>query len=248
MSISLNDALILGAGALIFIGCISFVVVALYIAYTKLDAMLGFFKNSPAVMIRAPLRNGGPWGRLFVLGSIVGVLKVPGLYIPDGGACASDISSFPQGLKKKLITLYRIGGYFGWALLLYAVVLLVDWSTMSAARLIVAVSTISTLLVWLLLCINIGKTQISKMADGFKRSEAIQIRLKLDSGGYFGKVIFVVAASVIITCSSIFIKRGTLNYDDYKGMSKALKYKFFAVFFMTAGLVVVLVLLYLFRR
>ena len=230
MSLNLNDALILGAGGLIFIGCISFVIVALYIAYTKLDVMLGCFKNSPAVMIRAPLRNGGPWGRLFVLGSIVGVLKAPGLYIADGGACVSDISSFPQDLKKRLITLYRIGGHFGWALLIYAVMLLVDWSTMSTARLIAAASTISTLLVWLLLCIHIGETQIGKMADGFKRSEAIQIRLRLESGGCFGKVIFAVAAS-IITCSSIFIKRGTLNYEDYKSMSKCFKYKLLLFFY-----------------
>ena len=54
MSLSPVSALKLGVGLFIFAGCIAFVLVALYAAYTKLDVMLGYFKNSPAVMIKAP--------------------------------------------------------------------------------------------------------------------------------------------------------------------------------------------------
>lgn len=72
MSISTSDAITLGVGLFIFAGCIGFVGVALYVAYEKLDEMLGYFENSPAVTIKAPLKNGGPWGRLFVLGGIIG--------------------------------------------------------------------------------------------------------------------------------------------------------------------------------
>lgn len=130
MSISTSDAVTLGVGLFIFTGCIGFVGVALYVAYAKLDVMLGYFENSPAVTIKAPLKNEGPWGRLFVLGGIVGVIKAPGVYIPDGGACAEDIAKFPEELKARLIALYKVGGCFTWALFLFAAVTVVDWSSM----------------------------------------------------------------------------------------------------------------------
>lgn len=132
MSISTSDAVTLGVGLFIFAGCIGFVGVVLYVAYAKLDVMLGYFENSPAVTIKAPLKNGGPWGRLFVLGGIVGVIKAPGVYIPDGGACAEDIAKFPEELKARLIAIYKVGECFTWALFLFAVVTVVDWSSMGA--------------------------------------------------------------------------------------------------------------------
>lgn len=248
MSLSPESALKLGAGLFIFTGCIAFVVVALYMAYTKLDLMLGCFKNSPAVMIKAPLKNGGPWGRLFVLGAIVGVIKSPDLFISDGGASRADIASFPQDLKKRLISIYKIGGCFSLALMIYSLVFLVGWSFMGAVRFGVAVITIVAMLVWFLLCVYLGRTQINTIGNSFKNSEAIQFRLKLDAGGNFGKIIFIVAASVIVACSRIFIKRGTLNANDYKYMPRNLKYKLYVVFFMSVGLVISLFGLYLFRR
>ena len=52
MSLSPVSALKLGVGLFIFAGCIAFVLVALYIAYTKLDVMLGYFKNNGFVEVQ----------------------------------------------------------------------------------------------------------------------------------------------------------------------------------------------------
>ena len=63
-------------------------------------------------MIRAPFKNGGPGGRLFVLGAIMGLMTVPRLYLRDGGASAEDLKNFPADLKRKLIVLHWAGGMF----------------------------------------------------------------------------------------------------------------------------------------
>lgn len=248
MSASPENILILCTGLLIFTGYMTFLVIALYVAYTKLDALLGYFQNSPAVMIRAPFKNSGPWGRLFVLGAIVGVIKTPGLYLPDGGVSAEDIARFPQGLRKRLLLLNRVGGGFIWALMTYSAFLLVDWSTMGVIRLTIVVATLVVLCAWGFLCVYLGSTQINHMAGIFKHSESIQSRLKLDAGGYFGKGLFIVAASVIVVCSPVFIKRGTLDVNDLRGIPGGLKLTLYGVFFMTVCLMVTLCVLYLFRR
>lgn len=59
--------------------------IMLRLAYTKLDLMLEYLKNCPAVMTRASLKNGGPAGRLFVLSGIIGVVTRPKIYLRDGG-------------------------------------------------------------------------------------------------------------------------------------------------------------------
>lgn len=248
MSISTSDAVTLGVGLFIFAGCIGFVGVALYVAYSKLDVMLGYFENSPAVTIKAPLKNGGPWGRLFVLGGIIGVIKAPGVYIPDGGACVEDIAKFPEELKARLIALYKVGGCFTWALFLFAAVTVVDWSSMGGARLGLALLTIVAIPVWVLLCLRLWRTQISTIATGLKNSSAIGIRLKLNAGGYFGGLIFIIAVSVILTCSRIFIKRGTLDPADFETVPRNLRFKIFILFVIEVGLIVSLFFIYLFGK
>ncbi len=247
MSLNISDALILGVGLSVFIACISILVVILYIAYTELDEILGYLQSSPAVIIKAPFKNGGPWGRLFLLGAIVGVLRTPEIYISDGGASVDDIANFPTTLKAKLINLYKVGGYFTWALFLYSAVLIVDWSSMSGVRLGVVVLTSVAIPVWILLCLRLGKTQMGMIATSFKNSSAINIRLKLNAGGYFEKLIFIVAVSVIVTFSSVFIKRGTIDALDFKSLPRTLKFKLFALFGMMAYVIVSLVALYVSR-
>ena len=248
MSISTGDAVILGAGLFIFAGCFGFVGVALYVAYAKLDLMLDYFKNSPVVTIRASLKNGGPWGRLFVLGGIVGVIKTPGFYTPDGGACAEDIANFPKTLKARLIALYTVGGCFTWALFLFATVTVPDWSSMGIARLGLALLTIAALPAWILLCLHLWRAQISMIATCLKNSSAIGIRLKLNAGGYFGRLVFIIAVSVIVTCSCVFIKRGTLDPLDFERMPRDLRFKLFFIFMVEVGLIVSLFFLYLFWK
>ncbi|MDY7563567.1 hypothetical protein QN400_00870 [Pseudomonas sp. RTC3] len=106
MSVSTADKVFLCVSLSGFAGVFVFLGIALHLAYTKMDMMLDHLKNCPAVMIRAPFKNGGPAGRLFVLGAIMGLMTVPRLYLRDGGASAEDLKSFPADLKRKLIVLH----------------------------------------------------------------------------------------------------------------------------------------------
>ncbi|WP_392888058.1 hypothetical protein ACF6ZU_25270 [Pseudomonas migulae] len=114
MSLSTAETVYLAIGLIDFIGAFISIGISLHLAYTKMDVMLNHLKNCPAVMIRAPFRNGGPWGNMFLLGAIMGVMTTPRLYLRDGGACAEDLKNFPADLKRKLIILQ----WTGWGLLL----------------------------------------------------------------------------------------------------------------------------------
>jgi hypothetical protein len=114
MSLSSGGTIFLVIGLIDFIGAFISIGISLHLAYTKMDVMLNHLKNCPAVMIRAPLRNGGPWGNMLLLGAIMGVMTTPQLYLRDGGANAEDLKNFPANLKKKLIILQ----WTGWGLLL----------------------------------------------------------------------------------------------------------------------------------
>jgi hypothetical protein len=114
MSLSTGDTIFLIIGLIDFVGAFISIGISLHLAYTKMDVMLNHLQNCPAVMIRAPFRNGGPWGNMFLLGAIMGVMTTPRLYLRDGGACAEDLKSFPADLNQKLVTLQ----WTGWGLLL----------------------------------------------------------------------------------------------------------------------------------
>ncbi|MBD9599611.1 hypothetical protein IB252_07250 [Pseudomonas sp. PDM10] len=114
MSISTADKILLCVGLIDFVGIFIIIGISLHLAYTKMDVMLNHLQNCPAVMIRAPLRNGGPWGNMFLLGAIMGVMTTPRLYLRDGGASAEDLKNFPAVLRRKLIVLQ----WTGWGFLL----------------------------------------------------------------------------------------------------------------------------------
>ncbi len=88
--------------------------IALYISYTKMNLMLSHLQRSPAITTHSFLINTGPWGRLYLLGKIMGLMTMPTIYLRDGGASAEDLNNFPVGLKRKLIVLQ----WFAWFLLL----------------------------------------------------------------------------------------------------------------------------------
>lgn len=110
------------AGMLIWIG------VVLYIAYTQMDEVLDHLKNCSTVKARTPLRYGGPWGKLLLMGGISGIVTFPGIYLKHGGVSAEDLQRFPAALKRKfailqwagigmiaaLFLLWGIGKYVGW--------------------------------------------------------------------------------------------------------------------------------------
>ncbi|MNG96758.1 hypothetical protein D3C81_486940 [compost metagenome] len=89
----------------VIVGMFVWVGLALHMAYTQLDLMLTHLKNCSAIMIRAPLRQGGPWGKLLLVGGISGIVTFPGFYLKRGGMSVEDLSNFPVALKRKLAVL-----------------------------------------------------------------------------------------------------------------------------------------------
>lgn len=102
MSLSAADKIFLVVGLMNFGGIFICLAVALHLAYTKMDFMLEHLKNCPAVMTQVPLRHGGLWGRLLLVGWISGVLTFPGYYLKRGGVSVEDLNNFPPPLKRKL--------------------------------------------------------------------------------------------------------------------------------------------------
>ena len=105
MSLSTAEKIFLCVALIDFGSIFVWIGIALHLSYTKMDLMLAHLKNCPAVMIRAPFKDGGPSGRLFVQGAIMGLMTTPRLYLRDGGASAEDLKNFPADLKRKLIIL-----------------------------------------------------------------------------------------------------------------------------------------------
>lgn len=115
MSVSVAQKIFLCISIIGFSGLLIFLGVALHLAYTRMDMMLDHLKNCPSIMLRAQFKNGGAWGRLFVLAAIMGVMTMPNVYLRDGGASVKDLQSFPGNLRRKLIILHWSGVF----LLLY---------------------------------------------------------------------------------------------------------------------------------
>ncbi|AVO56712.1 hypothetical protein [Pseudomonas chlororaphis] len=100
----------------------------LYTSYTRMDEMLKHLSNCRAIQIRKPLMGKDPFGRLFMMGTIAGVLLTPKLYLKDGGADPDDIAKFPKHLKRviaiqygllvlagtSMFALWGVGKYMGW--------------------------------------------------------------------------------------------------------------------------------------
>jgi len=114
MSLSPVDKVVLGIVLVYFASAISWLGIALYLAYTKMYLMLKHMKNSPAVMIRVFLLQAGVWGRMHVFGLIMGLMVMPGLSIRKGVVSAEDIKNFPSGLKRQLVIMQWVC----WGLLL----------------------------------------------------------------------------------------------------------------------------------
>nr|WP_180205901.1 hypothetical protein [Pseudomonas sp. SbOxS1]NYU06011.1 hypothetical protein [Pseudomonas sp. SbOxS1] len=112
MSVSVAQKIFLCISIIGFSGLLIFLCVALHLAYTKMDMMLDHLKNCPSIMVRAQFKNGGAWGRLFVLAAMMGVMTMPNVYLRDGGASAKDLQSFLGNLRRKLIVLHWSGAFF----------------------------------------------------------------------------------------------------------------------------------------
>ena len=101
-----SAALIVGyLGIIVIVSLLIGLAIALHMAYTQIDLILGRLKNCTAIMVRAPLKHGGPWGRLLLIGGISGVLTFPSSYLKRGELCPEDLKNFPIMLKRKLVVM-----------------------------------------------------------------------------------------------------------------------------------------------
>ncbi|MGO4309534.1 hypothetical protein AB4Z35_06570 [Pseudomonas sp. KB_15] len=90
---------------LVLVGLFLWNVTALYLAHTRMDLMLEKLKNCTAIMVRAPLRHGGCWGKVLLVGGISGIVTFPGFYLKRGELSIDDLQKFPVTLKRMLIVL-----------------------------------------------------------------------------------------------------------------------------------------------
>ena len=77
-------------------------VVMLHLAYTKMDMLLELFPNSVGVRTLTPLRHGGTWGKLMLIGGITSYVAFPGLYLKNGQLSWEDLQAIPISLRRKL--------------------------------------------------------------------------------------------------------------------------------------------------
>lgn len=105
MTMTFVDKVLLSIAVVDLAGLFLWIAVCLHLAYTKMDLMLEHLKNCSAIMTRAPLRHGGPWGKLLLVGGISGIVTFPGFYLKRGELSSEDLASFPAPLKRKLAVL-----------------------------------------------------------------------------------------------------------------------------------------------
>ena len=107
MTVSLADQVFMVFGLAIFGGGFFCIGISLYMAYTKMDFMLEHLKNCSIVKAHSPLKYGGPWGKLMLIGWIAGLFTFPEYYLKRGEASAEDLNNFPAHLRKKLVMLKK---------------------------------------------------------------------------------------------------------------------------------------------
>lgn len=89
----------------VILSMLIWICVCLRLAYTSVDEYLELLKNCLAVVSLSPLKQGGPWGRLLLMGGITSIVTFPGVYLKHGGVSVDDLVSFPKQLKKKFFVL-----------------------------------------------------------------------------------------------------------------------------------------------
>lgn len=105
MSLNIVDKVLLSIALIDLAGIFLWIGGCLHLAYTKMDLMLEHLKNCSAIMTRAPLRHGGPWGKLLLVGGISGIVTFPTFYLKRGELSSEDLANFPASLKRKLAVL-----------------------------------------------------------------------------------------------------------------------------------------------
>jgi hypothetical protein len=105
VSLNVVDKVLLSIAIVDLAGLTLWIGLCLHLAYTKMDLILEHLKNCSAVTARAPLRHGGPWGKLLLVGGISGIVTFPQFHLKRGELSSEDLASFPASLKRKLVVL-----------------------------------------------------------------------------------------------------------------------------------------------
>jgi hypothetical protein len=80
--------------------------IALYLIQTRANEILGYFKNSPTLFAKKALINGGPYGKLVLIGDIARVVSFPHAHLKSGKLDADDLNSLPPWLRRTLKAIY----------------------------------------------------------------------------------------------------------------------------------------------
>lgn len=105
MSLAVGDKVLLAIALADFAGIFLWIGICLHLAYTKMDLILEHLKNSSAISAWAPLRYGGPWGKLLLIGGISGIVAIPKRHIKRGTLSTEDLTGLPAVLKRKFVRL-----------------------------------------------------------------------------------------------------------------------------------------------
>jgi hypothetical protein len=77
-------------------------VTSLHMCYTCLGELLEHFSGNAMIMSYAPLRNGGPWGKLMLLAEISKVVSFPDYFIKRGRVTYAEVAGLRIGLRIRL--------------------------------------------------------------------------------------------------------------------------------------------------
>lgn len=99
---STSQTIIVYLGGLVVFSMSACLGVLLHLAYTKMDILLGLFPNSVGVKTLAPLRHGGIWGKLMLIGGISSYVAFPGPYLKNGQLSREDLEAMPNSLRRRL--------------------------------------------------------------------------------------------------------------------------------------------------
>lgn len=82
------------------------VLLVMYIAYFKMDAVFRGLSNSPDAMLRKKMMGKDPVSRWLAAMLVMPMLVFPGPFLKKGGLDFGDYERFPKGLRKLVVFVY----------------------------------------------------------------------------------------------------------------------------------------------
>ncbi|WP_051414793.1 hypothetical protein [Pseudomonas sp. QTF5] len=117
MTLRTSEIIFLLVGIVDFAGVFILLGVMLYVAKTKTETILNHLRNSSISSRIIMLWHGGPWGRIYMMSEVFGIMRNPEYYIKAGTLSAEDMKTFPRKLRQNLITLHKLSLIF-WAVMM----------------------------------------------------------------------------------------------------------------------------------